>query len=196
MTRISPRFPHLVAFGLGALFALLSAPAHAARLVQSQVESVAKTNMPGLTVVAKTSAAQGELVVNGAEIKSLKASFGATTMKTGMEARDTHMYKHIFAPAGSVQKEGDELKAPDVVIEGNFAACTRTSTKCDLAANVTIAGVTRPYSFPATVSSEGDAIKLSAEPVVKLSDFGIKEPSQMGVKVKNEVALKLEGTFR
>ena len=48
------------------------------------------------------------------------------------------------------------------------------------------------FTLPLKIKDEGAQFRASGDAVVKLSDYGIEQPSQFGVKSANEVQLHLD----
>ena len=48
--------------------------------------------------------------------------------------------------------------------------------------------------MPLKVRADGSAFRAAGDGIVKLSDYGIEQPSQFGVKTSNEIQLHLEFT--
>jgi hypothetical protein len=54
--------------------------------------------------------------------------------------------------------------------------------------------VARPFSIALKLRADGTAFHAAGDTVVKLSDYGIEQPSQFGVKTSNDIQLHLEFT--
>ena len=63
---------------------------------------------------------------------------------------------------------------------------------CEVSGSLAIRGVARPFSIPLKIRAEGAAYRATGESKVKLSDYGIEQPSQFGVRTADEVQLHIE----
>jgi polyisoprenoid-binding protein YceI len=63
---------------------------------------------------------------------------------------------------------------------------------CTVTGALAIRGTTRPFVMMLTITEENGSIRASGVGVVKLSTYGIDQPSQLGVRTTDEVKLKLE----
>ena len=63
---------------------------------------------------------------------------------------------------------------------------------CQVSGTLAIRGVARPFSIPLKIRAEGAAFRATGESTVKLSDYGIEQPSQFGVKTADEIQLHIE----
>ena len=57
--------------------------------------------------------------------------------------------------------------------------------------NLTLHGVEKSISFPATIKAEGDNVSVNAEFAINRKDFGIVYPGKPDDLIKDEVAIKL-----
>lgn len=57
--------------------------------------------------------------------------------------------------------------------------------------NLTLRGVSKSITFPATIKTEGDGVSVSAEFVINRKDFGIVYPGMPDNLIKDDVALQL-----
>lgn len=154
---------------------------------------VVNTTVPGISVKGKSTALQAQAVVQrlpeGLRLEKMEASLPVKSLSTGMALRDEHMRRYIFTTA--------EGKTPDLHFEAVEASCTpqpgRSSEySCQLSGSLSIRGVARPFAMPLKIRVEGAGYRASGEAAVKLSDYGIEQPSQFGVKTSDEVQLRLE----
>ena len=79
------------------------------------------------------------------------------------------------------------------------ATCSKTGSNqstCDVTGDLSIRGTARPFTIALKVSENGDAYRASGEGMVKLSAYGIPQPSQLGVHTDDEIKLKLDFTAR
>jgi polyisoprenoid-binding protein YceI len=151
------------------------------------------TTVPGISVKGKSTALEAhstfQRAVDGLHLENIRASLPVKSIATGMSLRDEHMRRYIFTTS--------EGQTPDLRFDAAGAACTPQSERgaeysCKVTGDLTIRGTARPFSIPIKVRADGSAYRASGEGVVKLSDYGIEQPSQFGVKTANEIQLHLE----
>lgn len=78
-------------------------------------------------------------------------------------------------------------KSPNIT----FTATSAAVGKSNIAGALTIAGVTKNVSIPATVTKNGNSYTISGAINTKMSDFGMKTPGFMGVKTGDGVTVKV-----
>src|SRR5919106_1743953 len=145
------------------------------------------SNVPFVKVSGSSSAingsGEGTIAANVAQVRTAHFELDPKTLKTGISMRDQHMYEQVFAAAnGSI--------APVVLRTGAFQAKRNTSSgkwEADFQAQLTLRGVTRPVRFHGSAEQKGSRIIISAEGVVKTSEFGIKPITYSGAKVNDGV---------
>lgn len=152
------------------------------------------TNIPALEVSGKSSALRARVQMHrdttGVTLERIDAWMPVKTLVTGMALRDEHMRRLVFTTAvGDVPDlrfESGKIDCPGVA-PGHEATCT-------IAGTLAIRGVERGFSIPLKVRQEGNgsAFRATGEGIVKLSDYGIEQPSQLGVKTSNEVKLHFD----
>jgi polyisoprenoid-binding protein YceI len=69
---------------------------------------------------------------------------------------------------------------------------TPGQTNSTITGNLTLHGVTKQISFPATIQVSDSAVDLNAEFFIKRMDFDVKYPGKPNDLVRNEVVLKLK----
>jgi len=152
------------------------------------------TNMPGLLVKGKSDAVQARVQVrrsaNGLTLDHISAQLPVKTLATGIALRDQHMREHIFtAPDGQV---------PDVKFEGEGVSCPGIvaghEATCKVLGTLSIRGTPRTFSVVLKIREAAGApvFRAGGDGVVKLSDYGIEQPTQFGVKTENEIRLHFE----
>jgi polyisoprenoid-binding protein YceI len=151
---------------------------------------ISNTNVPGISVKGKSTGLEATVAARrtaeGLSLQRIDATLPVKALGTGMALRDEHMRKHIFTTADG--------QTPDIHFEGSDNACS-TSGKggsCQIAGNLTIRGVTRPFTLPLKVKEDGAGFKATGDGVVKLSAYGIEQPTQLGVKTADEVQLHFD----
>ncbi len=98
-------------------------------------------------------------------------------------------------------KLAGHLKTPDFFDVEKFPKASFTSTGIKaggengathtVTGNLTLHGVTKSISFPATINTNGDGVSVSAEFAINRKDFGIVYPGMPDDLIKDEVAIKL-----
>lgn len=91
------------------------------------------------------------------------------------------------------------LQSPDFFDVATYPTSTFEATKITkqgganhlVEGNLTMRGVTKQISFPATVKSTGDSVAAQAEFVINRKDFGIVYPGMPDDLIKDEVALTI-----
>jgi polyisoprenoid-binding protein YceI len=144
-------------------------------------------NVPFLKVSGSSSAVKGSgegtVAGNVAQVRSAHFELDPKMLTTGISLRDGHMYEQVFTGAnGSI--------TPVVLRIGSFQA-KRNSTsgkwEASFQAQLTLRGVTRPVRFHASAEQKDTAVIISAEGIVKTSEFGVKPITYSGAKVNDEV---------
>lgn len=152
---------------------------------------VTTTNVPGITVKGKANAVEATVAARrtaeGIVLERVEAFVPVKALGTGMSLRDQHMRKLIFTTADG--------QTPDVRFEaaGNTCSVGKEGT-CQIAGNLTIRGVARPFTLPLKIREDGSGFKATGDGTLKLSAYGIEQPSQLGVKTSDDVQLHLEFT--
>ena len=153
------------------------------------------TNVPALSVHGKSTAleARGRVrpTANGPQLEQIEAKVPVSTINTGMGLRDSHMRKYVFTTSDG--------QTPDVKFVAKTATCERAGANqstCQVAGELSIRGTARPFSIAMKVIESGDSYRASGDGIVKLSAYGIPQPSQLGVHTDDEVKLRLEFTAR
>jgi polyisoprenoid-binding protein YceI len=151
---------------------------------------VANTNVAAISIKGKSTALVAKLslrrLAEGLQLEHIDARLSVKTLATGMGLRDTHMRKYIFTTADG--------QVPDLQFEGANATCSGSArdTTCQVAGMLTIRGIARPFTLPLKIREEGSGFKASGDGVVKLSAYGIEQPSELGVKMTDDVQLHFD----
>jgi polyisoprenoid-binding protein YceI len=145
------------------------------------------SNVPFLKVSGSSSAVngsgEGTVAGNVAQVRSAHFELDPKTLKTGISLRDQHMYEHVFTAAnGSI--------TPVVLRTGAFQAKRNPASgkwEADFQAKLTMRGVTKPVRLHGSAEQKGSRIFISAEGVVKTSEFGVKPITYSGARVNDGV---------
>lgn len=167
--------------------ALRADPGYKAK--SGKVAFSADANVAFLKVSGSSSAIKGggQATVAGdvATIRNLRFEVDPKTLKTGIGLRDQHMYEKVFTAAdGSVP--------PLVLRADRFEARRNPKTskwEGNFQAQVSMRGVTKPVRFRASAEQKNPGAIVSAEGVIKTSDFGVQPISYSGAVVNNEVTV-------
>jgi polyisoprenoid-binding protein YceI len=144
-------------------------------------------NVPFLKVSGSSSAVkgggEGTVAGNVARVRSDHFELDPKTLKTGIGMRDQHMYEQVFTAAnGSI--------TPVVLRTGAFQAKRNPASgkwEANFQGQLTLRGVTRPVRFRGSAQQTGARVTISAEAVVKTSEFGIKPIIYAAARVNDEV---------
>ena len=145
------------------------------------------SNVPFVKVSGSSSAVngsgEGTVAGNVAQVRGAQFEVDPKTLKTGISMRDQHMYEQVFTAAnGSI--------TPIVLKTGAFQAKRNPASgkwETDFQAQLTMRGVTRPVRFHGSAEQKGSGIIISAEGVVKTSEFGVKPITYSGARVNDGV---------
>jgi len=146
------------------------------------------TNVPFLKVSGSSSGLKGggEASVAGdaATIRNLRFEVDPKTFKTGIALRDQHMYEQVFTADGSI---------PAIVVRADrFDARRNPKTskwEATFQAQVTMRKVAKPVRFHASMEQKSSGAIVSAEGIVKTSDFGVKPITYSGARVNDDVTV-------
>jgi polyisoprenoid-binding protein YceI len=151
---------------------------------------IAPTNVSAISIKGKSAALHAQVAMHktadGLVLEHIEATLPVKSLLTGMSLRDEHMRKHIFTTADG--------QIPDLKFEGDNSACAAQTkeTLCQVTGNLSIRGVAHAFTLALKIKEEGAQYRASGDTVVKLSDYGIEQPTQFGVKSSNEVQLHLD----
>jgi len=187
---------------VGFLFSIASVPAWAQTADPMAVEVtggtctfVVGTNVPAVNVHGKSTALQGRVRVrkgpDGPQLEQIDAAVPVESLRTGMGLRDSHMRKYVFTTSDG--------QTPDLRFVAAKATCEKVSgnqSTCQVNGDLTIRGTARPFAIDLKVTEDGGAFRASGDAVVKLSAYGIPQPSQLGVSTSDEVNVRLEFAAR
>jgi len=153
------------------------------------------TNMPGLLVKGKSDAVQARVQIrrsaDGLTLDHVSAQVPVKTLATGIALRDQHMRERIFTTSDG--------QIPDVTFDAEGVSCPRVvagrEANCKVSGTLSIRGVPRNFSVSLKIREAGGstpAFRAAGEGTVKLSEYGIEQPTQFGVKTENEIQLHFD----
>lgn len=155
------------------------------------------TNAIGLSITGKSDALRASVemrrAANDVVLDRVAASLPVKTLVTGMSMRDSHMRKHVFdKPNG----ESEDLR-----FEAEGISCAGLAlgkeTVCPVSGKLAIRGIPRQFATTLKVRQESAGVfRIRGDGTVRLSDYGIEQPSQLGIKTENEVQVRLDFTAR
>jgi polyisoprenoid-binding protein YceI len=196
-TKIAAACGMVIVSAMGAPRGLSAAAAVSAVEVRGGTATFeASTNIPAITVHGRSTALDARANVRdgsaGLTVESAVATLPVKSLATGMGLRDQHMRKLVFtSPDGRVH---------DVRFVSRQATCksdaARRQAACTVSGDLAIRGILRPFTMKLTVIRDGAAFRAAGDGVVKLSAYGIEQPSQFGVRTRDEVKLHLDFTAR
>jgi len=152
----------------------------------------AATNIATISVHGKSSELDARATVrdgsDGLALDVVEVRLPVKSLTTGMGLRDEHMRKLVFThPDGSV---------PDITFVSRETACSPDAAKrqatCTVSGDLALRGILRPFTMTLIVSRDGAGFRAAGDGVVKLSSYGIEQPSQLGVRTRDDVKLHLE----
>ncbi|WP_373494545.1 YceI family protein [Aquiflexum sp.] len=131
---------------------------------------------------------EGQFVMEGSQfkgIKSLRVQMEAETLKSGTRGLDNNAYKAL-----------DTKKHKDVVF--TLKEITGSGSSYQAKGDFTVAGVTKPASFPVKMTQSGSNLTFEGSFDTKLTYFSIDPPTAlMGtVKTRDEITISFKSIFQ
>ncbi len=86
------------------------------------------------------------------------------------------------------------LKSPDFFDVAKYPKATFTSTEVkgnQVTGNLTLHGVTKAITFPATIKIAGDDVSVDSEFAINRKDFGLTYPGKPDDLIRDDVVIKL-----
>lgn len=157
-----------------------------------QATFVVDTNV-GLDVTGKSQSLRAEMDVrtmgDKVQMDRISATVAVKTLATGMELRDEHMRRMVFDLADGY--------SPDLKFEAAGEACAGLlpgkEAVCPVRGTLAIRGIAKAFTASLKVRREaGNVFRIRGDGTVKLSDYGIEQPSQLGVKTEDKVTVHLD----
>ena len=154
-----------------------------------KIEFSVGSNIPLVKVKGSSSAVTGggeaTVAEDAATIRNLHFEVDPLSFKTGMGLRDEHLYERVFTAADGSR--------PKIVLRADrfLARLDRKTSRWEgtLEAQLTMRGVTKPVLFHATAERSGEKAIVTADGVVKISEFGVKPIGYSGAAVHDDVSV-------
>lgn len=149
---------------------------------------------PGGAFEAKASALNGELTPGVSQPLALagEITLDLETIETGIALRDRHLRENCLEVAKG--RGFDKAVLSEIVLAEADGAGFRGRTKFEGA--LLLHGVSRPVAGKAVIRAAEPGVRVEAEFVLTLTDFGIEPPQYMGVGVSNKVSVKVSFAAR
>jgi len=125
-----------------------------------------------------------QLVDHAPEKSSVKVEIDMASVQVEPEKLEGHLKSPDFFDVAKFPKASFESTA---VKPGGAGGATHTVT-----GNLTLHGVTRSISFPATIQVNGDTLTVKAEFAINRKDFGIVYPGMPDDLIKDDVLIQLK----
>jgi polyisoprenoid-binding protein YceI len=140
------------------------------------------------TMTTNTAKGEAVLVVEGNQLKSVQSamvSAQAESLKSGTRGLDNNAYKALDT---SKNKE----------VRFTLKEITGSGSSFQAKGDFTIAGVTKPASFPLKVTQSGNKFTFEGSFDTKLTNFSIVPPTALlgTVKTEDEVKISFKTTFQ
>lgn len=139
-------------------------------------------------MVSNVAKGEGRFILEGNRFKginSLQVTMEAESLKSGTKGLDNNAYKAL-----------DTKKHPEVKF--TLRELTGEGTTYQAKGEFTIAGVTKPASFPVKVTQSGEKITFEGSHSTTLSTFSIDPPTAlMGtVKTRDAITISFKAIFQ
>ena len=144
---------------------------------------------PGGAFEAKTSALSGALTPGSSRPLEVagEIELDLTTIETGISLRDRHLREN-YLEVSRGQGFDKAVLSKIVLSEGDGAGFRG---KTDFSASLLLHGVTGPVAGKGEILDAASGVKVEAEFVLTLTDFGIEPPQYMGVGVSDRLVVKV-----
>lgn len=139
--------------------------------------------------------------VTGKHDGGFKTFTGHFTVKDGVPVGNDHkVVIDMNSTWSDDEKLTEHLKAPDFFDVAKFPETTfdvteikkESDTAYTVSGNFKLHGVEKNISFPATVSQDGETVKIAATFDIKRKDFGIVYPGKAEDLIRDEVVIRLD----
>jgi polyisoprenoid-binding protein YceI len=146
---------------------------------------------PGGAFEATTSSLGGTLTPGSSKplVVDGELSVDLATIDTGISLRDRHLRERLHLERGP---DFERAVLSEIVLSDADGVGFRGKT--GFTGVLLLHGVSRPLQGKAEIQDEGSGVRVVAEFVLTLTDFGIEPPSYMGVGVTNKVVVTVSFT--
>lgn len=139
-------------------------------------------------MTSNTAKGEGQFIMEGNQFKgvrSLQVTMEAESLKSGTRGLDANAYKALDT------KKNKEVRF-------TLRELTGSGSSYQAKGDFTIAGVTKPASFPVKVSQNGNRVTFEGSYNTKLTDYSIDPPTALlgTVKTRDEITIKFKTTFQ
>lgn len=157
------------------VFGLISALVSAQNITGKSAKIVVSGTSPIHDWIMTSTTANFSGTVSGNEINNVKFAMVAKSLKSEKGSMmDNKAYKALKADAN-----------PNI----SFTATSINIGKSTVSGKLTIAGVAKVVSFPATVTKTGNSYNISGSSKMKMSDFGMETPGFLGVHTGDAITV-------
>lgn len=126
--------------------------------------------------------------LNGKNLESLQVKVDTTNLSTDAQKLTAHLKSPDFFDVAKFPTS--EFKSTSITAKAGPKGETH-----EVAGNLTLRGVTKGITFPATIHVSGQSVHSKAEFTINRKDFGILYKGKADDLIKDEVLLKLELFF-
>lgn len=139
--------------------------------------------------------------VTGSHIGGFKTFSGHFTVKDGAPVGNDHkVVIEMESTFSDAEKLTGHLKSPDFFDVEKFPQSTfdvtelkkDSDTQYTVSGNFTLHGVTKNISFPATVTTASETVKINSKFDINRKDFGIVYPGKTDDLIRDEVIIELD----
>lgn len=143
---------------------------------------------PGGSFEATASSLAGELTPGAARPLALAGSLSVdlSNIDTGIGLRNQHLREKLEVARG---RGYDRAVLSEIVLAE--AAGEDFRGKTAFSGSLLLHGTSRPVSGKAEIRPEGPRVRVEAEFVLTLTDFGVEPPAYLGVGVTNKVVVRV-----
>lgn len=153
------------------------------RVASGEVSVICPLTLGG-SFDARTKAVNGAVAIPSADAQTIGGELivDLQTLETGIGLRDRHMKSNYLEVERGA--EFAQARLQDIRVE-------RLEGKTTFRGVLTLHGERKDITGTADIEPQADGYRLKATFPLRLSDFGIPEPTYLGVGVKDEVTVKV-----
>ncbi len=153
-----------------------------------------ESDAPLETMVGKTKKISGSLSVDPVDITKTTGSFKVpvASLRTGNDLRDEHLRGDGWLDAKKFPSIHFEITEVVLGKKGNKELKQGKDTNVTVKGKFTAHGVTKVVTSDGTVNWSGDAMRIRASFIAKLTDHDISVPSIVRLKVANDISVSVD----